>query len=184
MNGNGRIARLRRTFGSWTIVPLSSVLVAGVALTVLGLSPGIAGASSVNLYVSPSGADTSNCQTSSSPCATVGYALSQAAAGDAVLLASGTYKVSADPSGTSNTVGATLTGLTIESNSGSGANAANTFIDATGEANGLVVQANGVTVQGLTVENANLEGILVQPPPSTWPTSPRSVGPNRQTRSA
>jgi Right handed beta helix region len=42
-------------------------------------------------------------------------------------------------------------------------------IDATGEPNGILDQADGTTVSGFTVENAQLEGILVEPPPAGWP---------------
>ena len=43
------------------------------------------------------------------------------------------------------------------------------MINATGNANGILIQANGVSVTGLTVKNANLEGILAEPPLSSWP---------------
>lgn len=59
-----------------------------------------------------------------------------------------------------------------------GGAAGNTIIDATGSANGIVVEANRASVRGLTFENANLEGILVEPPPSTWPTSPTAPAAN------
>ena len=38
-------------------------------------------------------------------------------------------------------------------------------------ANGILDQAGNTTVSGFTVEHAQLEGILVEPPPSSWPTS-------------
>jgi hypothetical protein len=131
-------------------------------------------AAGVNLYVSTTGSDGggNNCQTAGSPCATLAYALTQAVASDTILIAPGTYTIAG---GASNTVTAALTGLTIESNGG---NASNTIINATGAANGIVVQANNVTVQDLTVENANLEGILVEPPPATWPATPSSPAAN------
>jgi hypothetical protein len=57
-----------------------------------------------------------------------------------------------------NTIGAGLAGLTLASNRALGASAANTIIDATGEPNGIVVQADGVTVSGFTVQHAGLNG--------------------------
>ena len=52
-----------------------------------------ANAADVTLFVSPTGSDTNNCQTIGSPCATLGYALSQAAASDTIMVAAGTYHV-------------------------------------------------------------------------------------------
>jgi hypothetical protein len=40
-------------------------------------------------------------------------------------------------------------------------------IDAAGNANGILIQASGVSVTGLTVKNAKLEGILAEPPLSS-----------------
>jgi hypothetical protein len=61
-----------------------------------------AGAVTVTLTVATTGTDAGNCV--SSPCATLGYALSQAAAGETIVIQPGTYTASADPTGTSNTV--------------------------------------------------------------------------------
>ena len=62
-------------------------------------------------------------------------------------------------------------GLTLSSNRALGGSAANTVIDAAGEPNGILDQAGNTTVRGFTVEHALLEGILVEPPPSSWPAS-------------
>ena len=78
-----------------------------------------AGAVTATLTVATTGTDTGNCVASPAPRS--GYALSQAAAGDTILLQPGTYMASADPTGTSNTVPAALTGLTIESDAASAA---------------------------------------------------------------
>ena len=48
------------------------------------------------------------------------------------------------------------------------------MINAAGNANGILIQASGVSVTGLTVKNAQLEGILAEPPLSSWPTGPTS----------
>lgn len=100
---------------------------------------------------------TGNCQ--SGPCKTLGYALSQAGPNEKIVILPGTYR----ESGNANVVSAHLAGLKITS-SGS---AAHTVIDATGNTNGLLIEASGVSVTGLTVENANLEGILAEPPRSS-----------------
>ena len=156
--GNGN-RRLRRLF-------LATAAAAGsIGLGVFGaaLLAQPAGAVVATLTVATTGTDTGNCVASS--CATLGYALSQAAAGDTVVLQPGTYMASADPTGTSNTVPAVLTGLIIESDAALSGNAANTIVDGAA-ANGLVVNANGVTVNGITFENSGAAGIMISPPSS------------------
>ena len=81
-----RHARSRSSFG----IPLgaAALLLAG-SLALLGpLSP--AGATPVNLYVAPGGTDSGPCTTSTSPCATVSYALTQAGGSGDDILVSGT----------------------------------------------------------------------------------------------
>jgi parallel beta-helix repeat protein len=129
-----------------------------------------AGAASATLLVATTGTDTGTCVTAS--CATLGYALSQAAPGDTVTIAPGTYQASADPAGTSNTVPATLTGLTIQSDAAHGGNAANTIIEGAA-AYGLTVNANSVTVSGLTFDKSGAAGLLVTPPATA--TAPAAV---------
>jgi hypothetical protein len=113
------------------------------------------------LEVATTGTDTGNCHWSA--CQTLGYALTQASAGDTIVIQPGTYAESGDD----NVVPPTLTDLTITSDGSPNS----TVIDAAGNNTGLLVEASGVTVRGLTVENANLEGILAEPPMSTWPTT-------------
>ena len=120
------------------------------------------------LTVTTTGSDSGNCQ--SSPCKTLGYALTQASPSGKVVIHPGIYP----ESGNANVVSAGLTGLKITS-SGS---AAGTIIDAKGNTNGILIQASGVSVTGLTVENSNLEGILAEPPRSAWPTGPTSAAAN------
>ena len=123
------------------------------------------------LFVATTGSNTTNCQTSGTPCATLAYALTQAASGtgDTIMIAPGTYTMAA---GSSNTVpsGAVGNGMTIESNGGT---AANTIINAAGGINGLMVNANNVTVDNLTFENAGAAGIMVSPPSGA--TQPAAV---------
>src|SRR3954471_3484698 len=112
------------------------------------------------LYVSANGSDAGNCRAHA--CASIGYALGQASPGARVLVGSGTYRESA---GGANLIPARLAGLTLA------ARGAEAVIDATGEPNGIVDEANDTTISGFTVENAQLEGILVEPPPSSWPAT-------------
>jgi len=147
------------------------VLVAGTG-TLLPLGATVADASPmsahVTLTVATTGSDTGNCQ--SKACKTLGYALTQAAPNDTILIRPGTYP----ESGNVNVVGPNLTGLSIRSTG----SAARTVIDATGDANGILVQASGVSVTGLTVKNAQLEGILAEPPLSSWPKTATAAAAN------
>jgi hypothetical protein len=109
--------------------------------------------------VSTKGSDTGNCQRS--PCRTLGYALTQARPNNTIIIHPGTYHESHN----ANVVTPRLKGLTIESSR----SAASTVIDASRNANGILIEASGVSIIGLTVKNANLEGILAEPPMSSWP---------------
>jgi parallel beta-helix repeat protein len=165
LSGNGK-RRLRR------LCMATAATAGSIGLGVFGaaLLAQPAGAATVTLTVASTGHDTGACVASS--CATLGYALSQAAAGDTITIQPGTYVASADPTGTSNTVPAALTGLTIESDAALGGNAANTIIEGA-PAYGLTVNANGVTVNGLTFDNSGAAGLLVTPPATA--TAPAAV---------
>jgi hypothetical protein len=145
-------------------------LVAAFAISTLLAGPASAWSRST-LYVSATGSDSGSCRGHARACATIGYALSQASAGSTVLVGPGTYRVSANPGGGGNLIASRLSGLTLATDRGHGASAANTVIDAAGQPNGIVVQASDTTVSGFTVEHAQLEGILVEPTPSSWPAT-------------
>ncbi len=151
--------RLRRLFMA-TAVTAGSI---GLGVFGAALLAQPAGAVTTTLTVATTGTDTGNCVGSS--CATLGYALSKAAAGDIIMIQPGTYMASADPASTSNTVPAALSGLTIESDAALSGDAANTIVDGAA-ANGLVVNANDVTVNGITFENSGAAGIMMSPPSS------------------
>jgi parallel beta-helix repeat protein len=175
-----------RTLRSWGSISASGnrnrrfpFLSMATAATVGSIGFGVFGAAllaqpaaavTVTLTVATTGTDTGNCVVSS--CATLGYALSKAAAGDIIMVEPGTYMASADPTGTSNTVPAALPGLTIESDAALSGNAANTIIQGAAS-NGLMVNANSVTVNGLTFNDSGAAGILVTPPSSA--TAPAAV---------
>ena len=149
-----------RTTRLFSIASVAALAVLGAGVSAASPAFGIVS----TRFVRPNGVDAANdCKVQGSPCATLGHALAQAAAGDTVQLEPGTYLASLDPSGTSNTVPAAKPGITIQSDPGTGT-AANTIIDATGIHNGLVVNANNVTVNKISVINADLQGILVSPP--------------------
>ena len=67
-------------------------------------------------------------------------------------------------------------GITIQSDPVAGT-AANTVIDATGRHNGIVVNANNVTIKRISIRNADLQGIFVSPPDTA--TAPRSSATSR-----
>jgi hypothetical protein len=147
------------------------VLVAGTCV-LLPLGTAAADASPTHahgtLTVATTGSDSGNCR--SSPCKTLGYALTQAGPNDKIVIRPGTYPETDN----ANVVKPGLTGLSIRS----AGSAARTVIDATGNTNGILIQASGVSVTGLTVKNANLEGILAEPPLSSWPKGPTSAPAN------
>ena len=147
------------------------VLIAGTTV-LLPLGASAANASPMHgrhiLTVATKGSDSGNCQ--SSPCKTLGYALTQAGPNDKIVIFPGIYR----ESGNANVVKPGLTGLTIKSIG----SAARTVINAKGNANGILIQASGVSVTGLTVKNADLEGILAEPPLSSWPKKPTSAPAN------
>jgi parallel beta-helix repeat protein len=165
LSGNRRLRHLfKATAATACIIGLGVFGAASLA------QPAGAVTLTATLTVATTGTDTGNCV--SSPCATLGYALSQAAADDIIMIQPGTYTASADPTGTSNTVPAALTGLTIESDAGLSGNAANTIIQGAAS-NGLKVNASDVTVNGLTFNDSGAAGILVTPPSSA--TAPAAV---------
>jgi len=165
MTGAGRVAA---RMGRKALMSLSAVVLVAGAGSLLPFGTAAAGASPMHahhtLTVATTGSDTGNCR--SSACKTLGYALTQASPNDTILIAPGTYPESDN----ANVVKPGLTGLRIRSIR----SAARTVIDATGNANGILIQASGVSVIGLTVKNASLEGILAEPPPSSWPAGPTS----------
>src|SRR5271157_3170331 len=65
------------------------------------------------------------------------------------------------------TIPASLSGLTL-----SAASTVQPTIDANGLQNGILEQANGVTIKGFAIKNAEHEGILVQGPPANCTGSP------------
>jgi parallel beta-helix repeat protein len=159
------VGRLTRRLVSTALAP-SLVVTSIVASAVAGIAggPGAAYADGTTRYVATTGSDTANtCLVLASPCLTLGHALSQATFDNTIELSPGTYLVSDNPTGTANAVPSTMHDLIIESNP-SGGTAANTIIDATDEPNGLVVNADNVTVRNLTFRHADLDGIVVAPP--------------------
>src|SRR5215469_11827790 len=169
MTGLGKVAA--RTGRKALMGSAAVVLAAGTGAL---LSAGTAAAAAspahtrATLRVATTGSDRGNCR--SSPCRTLGHALTRASPNDTIVLYPGAYR----ESGNANVVKPRLTGLRIRS-VGSGAR---TVINATGNANGILSQASGVSVTGLTVKNANLEGILAEPPLSSWPKGPTSAPAN------
>ena len=165
MTGAGKVtAQIGRKALMW----LPAVVLAAGTGALLPLGAASASASWTQghhvLKVSTRGSDHGNCR--QSPCRTLGYALTQAGPGDTIVIRPGTYR----ESGNANVVPPRLKGLTIRSTG----SAASTVINAKGNANGILIWASGVSVRGLTVKNANLEGILAEPRPSSWPKTPTS----------
>jgi hypothetical protein len=166
MTGLGSVVRIGRK--SWVALPAAALIAGTGAMLPQSASAAQASHRSSTLTVSTRGSDTGNCQRHS--CKTLGFALTQAHPNDTIIIFPGTYHESRN----ANVVTPRLKGLTIKSTKG----ADRTVIDASGNANGLLIEASGVSVIGLTVKNANLEGILAEPPQSSWPKKPTSAPAN------
>ncbi len=133
---------VRPAFMTWKWAgSLVAMMVSGAALT--GVSGPINAAS---FCVNPAAAASSGCL------ATIGAAIAKASANDTINVAAGTYAESV-------TIGKPLSLI--------GADATKVTINATGLGVGIYVDGNdnpgltGVFISGLTVQNANFEGILV-----------------------
>jgi nitrous oxidase accessory protein NosD len=97
--------------------------------------------------VSPSGHDVGNC--TSSPCRTIGYAVSRASSGDTIVVAGGVYHESV-------TITKRLALVSARGRDGAAA------VDAAGFDRGIVIRgadAAGSSITGFTIRNAGLEGI-------------------------
>lgn len=134
---------MRRTVLWWVVI--ASIAAVGAALL---FGRGTASGAAAVLYVAPAGADRATCGAESAPCKTISQAVTNAATGDTIVVAAGTYAEQvtiAKP--------LTLTGKQAT-------------IDATGHDNGILLMTNaagsasGSTVSGFTVERAIGEGVL------------------------
>ena len=165
MTGIGKVAA---RMGRRALMSLPAVILVAGTGALLPLGAAAADASTMHarntLTVATRGSDTGNCQWRA--CKTLGYALTQASPNDTIVIRPGIYP----ESGNANVVKPSLTGLRIRSTG-----SARTIIDATGNANGLLIEASGVSVTGLIIKNANLEGILAEPPLSSWPKGATSA---------
>ena len=167
MTGLGSVVQIGRK--SWIALPTAALIAgAGAMLPQSASAAQMSSHGRGTLIVSTKGFDAGNCQRHS--CKTLGFALTQAHPNDTIIIFPGTYRESRN----ANVVTPRLKGLTIKSTNG----AARTVIDASGNANGLLIEASRVSVIGLTVKNANLEGILAEPPQSSWPKKPTSAPAN------
>lgn len=110
------------------------------------MSTTLAAPQSTTRYVATTGADSGNCSSPASPCATIQYAHDQAAAGDTIQIAAGTY------------VGNVILNrsLTLE-----GAAAETTIVDGNGveSAVQLYDAASALTIRRLTIRNGGAYGI-------------------------
>jgi parallel beta-helix repeat protein len=130
---------------------VGTMLAAAAVLAALLLSGGlILGAgtarAATTLAVSPTGADSATCGAAASPCLTISQAVTNAAAGDTIEVAAGTY-----------TEQVTITkSITLQGTSA--------IIDASGLVNGVAIQpgGDGSTVSGFTIENALAQGLVAQ----------------------
>lgn len=118
----------------------------GVLLPFWFLSTTLAAPQLTTRYVATTGTDSGNCSSPASPCATIQYAHNQAAAGDSIQIAAGTY------------VGQAILNrsITLE-----GADAQTTILDGNGgeSAVQLFDTASSLTIRHLTIRNGGAYGI-------------------------
>jgi hypothetical protein len=108
----------------------------------LVFAPVPAFASGATLFVAMTGKNAGNCQTQSSPCSTIGYAVSQAAAGDTVSVAAGTYNERVSIVGSISLMGA---------------GAGQTVVNGGGAGSTMLVTGATVSISDLTIENGQAQ---------------------------
>jgi len=140
-------ARLALTTGL-ALLSLAALLWGLQGVTPARADPGI-------LYVDgATGSDDSDCSDPADPCATIGYALTQAGNGDEILVSAGTYTETLDVHGNPITLrgGYTVSGGMVWLRQGG-----ETVVDANGaDASVFTISPNNiVTVEGFTVRGAN-----------------------------
>jgi parallel beta-helix repeat protein len=119
--------------------------------------------SATTRYVSTGGSNTGNCAVM--PCRTTSYAVGQAAAGDTVSVAPGTYSESVTLSKRLTLVGRNESDDSAEEDTDTDhdGRSSKTTINAAGHDNGLIITgagSSGSVVRGFTIENAGREGVL------------------------
>ena len=129
------------------VAPIFAACSDGADRVLAPSNPSLSRTAGPALHVSTTGTDAGDC--TATPCRTISYAVSQAAAGDVISVAAGTYSESVSITKRLSLVGDGAT------------------IDATGQSsppNAIVISgaaAEGTTVTGFTVQHAGLEGIFV-----------------------
>jgi hypothetical protein len=96
-----------------TVLP--AILLVSIFIYSFSLQPGTAAATpqptSTTWHVAPGGADTNDCGSSQSPCASIQYAVEQAVSGDTIKVAAGTYTYTNHSNRCSNWYGSGATGV-------------------------------------------------------------------------
>jgi parallel beta-helix repeat protein len=116
-------------------------------------------ASAATRFVSPLGADSGDCTLAR--CRTIGYAVAQAAPGDTIDIAAGTYAESVTVDKRLALVGSRPP--SDDHRWGHDRGGGRATIDAAGHDNGVVITgpgASGTTLRGLTIRNAGREGVF------------------------
>lgn len=132
----------------------SRSLLIGVAVALVSLATA-ATASATTWYVSPTGTDSTTCNTQSTPCQTIGQAVSNASNGDTVSVAPGTYTFTHDVTidksitlaGAQYGVDGRTRALPASASSESiltGTSSSDAFLD---------IEANGVVIDGFTIQD-------------------------------
>jgi parallel beta-helix repeat protein len=132
---------------------LGAALLGPSLALVVGTSP--ASASPSDLYVATTGTDSGSCTTQTSPCLTIGYAVSQASAGDNIYVAAGTYAESVSIDEPLNLYGAQSG---VSATSGRSVVANESVIQAPSNSSGPIVYGSGAptgVIDGFTLDGNN-----------------------------
>ena len=148
-----------------------SIVVSTAALTALvAVCCASSASAAASLYVATTGTDTGNCQTSSSPCKTISYALNQAPSAATIQIAAGTYDENPLIGSSVSLVGASQTKTIID---GGGTNTTVTVIGAGATVNlsdltikgGRATQGGGISsdAQTLSLSHVTVSGNMAEP---------------------
>jgi parallel beta-helix repeat protein len=146
---------LPRWIAAGAVAAIAAALTSGASSLAASPRPSQTSAQSPGvIYVSPSGSDTSGNGTKASPYQTIGYAVSAASDGSTIVVEPGVYREEVTIAGKT---------LTLEGTSAAASVVADTVIDASGDANGILITGPataGTAVRDLTVTDAQKAGIV------------------------
>ena len=123
----------------------AAALVLALAASLAGCNLGGSGGTPNQWYVAPTGDDSNDCQSATTPCRTIGAAVQKALLGDAIHLAPGTYVENLSVNKSLTFIGAGQDQTFIDGSHGAASFTASVTIDGSG-ANGLSVTFENLAI--------------------------------------